>query len=821
MVECVLKIELLSDTCFSRGDGIAGVVDTTVVSDRYGLPEIPAKTVKGLLREVALDVLHAFSESTRTAWFGDKNTDSLIDDLFGKAGEEKSAPLQVKNGRLDNFDTIHAWLRDFNEKIKRDKKDFPLDASPRNVLELLTTDRSQTSRDRDKFGAAKEDTLRRTRFVLKDLTFNMPIKIEGTEYQLQERLRLLALSAAALQRAGLSRNRGPGHVRCSVYLGDVNVTKKAIEDLKKTDLAAPEVLILADESSHSISDAIDTSYDGEPCEITYHVTLHELVLIPQDVGDPNETGGFSHLPGSVILAAMAHWYLQSNNVKNMEAVVDEVFQNFFLRGVLRFLPAYPEFDPQGQKIRTLPIPNSIHHEPIDDIYYDFLPMNDEDEKQNLDDGFKPASPQYCTIDSTGMKLLGNPQMRVCYHHQRSKNRYVGRAQENDGALFTYTALEPDQCFQGKIIGNKNALESFLRAMKWPTNESLTLQLGRSRHAQYGGEAEIRLADPTTPIVPFQSEISIDEDSFFKNMDQNDELFLLFTSPLLMRNEQTGEPGMNWDQLKKTLNPILCEKGSLKVDKIYSRYTRIGGFSSVAGFPLPFYLALDAGTVIRLKPNEEVTLNDRLQAEWNSIGERTAEGFGRFVIGWNLPECTANGKLSHVESKPHDNRDEPPENIKILIRRLLCKHLKEQVLLKAMKDAEKYEPDLEHISLSLLGRLEMMYTKGNVDEKTRKKAPEEIKKHLEKPISEHISFIVENNGNIDWEEINEIQSLTALLPNDYECLKSIMSSDNVKQLSVQEIKREYYTAFFSVLRKQKKISTKTSQTQNDQGNENHG
>lgn len=46
-----IKIKLLSDTTFGRGDGVAGLVDQEVEHDQYGFPFLRGRTLKGLLSE--------------------------------------------------------------------------------------------------------------------------------------------------------------------------------------------------------------------------------------------------------------------------------------------------------------------------------------------------------------------------------------------------------------------------------------------------------------------------------------------------------------------------------------------------------------------------------------------------------------------------------------------------------------------------------------------------------------------------------------------------------------------------------------------------
>ena len=60
MKKLILKFVLLSDACFSRGDGTAGEVDIEVEHDQYGLPYLNGRALKGLLHEEAAELVHLF-----------------------------------------------------------------------------------------------------------------------------------------------------------------------------------------------------------------------------------------------------------------------------------------------------------------------------------------------------------------------------------------------------------------------------------------------------------------------------------------------------------------------------------------------------------------------------------------------------------------------------------------------------------------------------------------------------------------------------------------------------------------------------------------
>lgn len=51
-----IKIELLSDMCVSDGSIYNSSIDIDICHDSYGLPYIPAKRLKGCIRECALEL---------------------------------------------------------------------------------------------------------------------------------------------------------------------------------------------------------------------------------------------------------------------------------------------------------------------------------------------------------------------------------------------------------------------------------------------------------------------------------------------------------------------------------------------------------------------------------------------------------------------------------------------------------------------------------------------------------------------------------------------------------------------------------------------
>ena len=52
-----IKIELLSDLCTASGEAHNSLIDSDVTYDEWGIPYIPAKRLKGCIREAALELV--------------------------------------------------------------------------------------------------------------------------------------------------------------------------------------------------------------------------------------------------------------------------------------------------------------------------------------------------------------------------------------------------------------------------------------------------------------------------------------------------------------------------------------------------------------------------------------------------------------------------------------------------------------------------------------------------------------------------------------------------------------------------------------------
>ena len=200
-----LKMLLISDTTFGRGDGVAGLIDQEVEHDPNGFPYLRGRTLKGLLSEECDNLISVLSDPPPSRWI------EAAEHLFGIPGStlETISKMHVGDACLPPDLRREVGLQLDQERDKKEKK-----LTESDVLASLTTIRRQTSIDPED-GAPVEHSLRASRAIIRDLTFTAQLLFE--EKPTADMLALLAVSTLALRRVGSVRNRGRGHVQCKLY----------------------------------------------------------------------------------------------------------------------------------------------------------------------------------------------------------------------------------------------------------------------------------------------------------------------------------------------------------------------------------------------------------------------------------------------------------------------------------------------------------------------------------------------------------------------------------------------------------------------------
>ena len=214
-----LKFTTKSDSTFGRGDGLASLIDAEVQHDRFGLPFLGGRSLKGLLEEECASILFALKEQKKDQTFYDAFYGAARH-LFGIPGSHDSdrAILHISDARLP---------ADFREAIAVGVKRGELKTE--QVLNALTAIRRQTAMNES--GAPKKGSLRVMRVILRDTPFEAELSFTRSPSDMD--LALLAACVKAFRRAGTGRNRGRGELtaRLSDENGD-DVTEQHFENFK-------------------------------------------------------------------------------------------------------------------------------------------------------------------------------------------------------------------------------------------------------------------------------------------------------------------------------------------------------------------------------------------------------------------------------------------------------------------------------------------------------------------------------------------------------------------------------------------------------------
>ncbi|MCD1276656.1 RAMP superfamily CRISPR-associated protein [Streptococcus sinensis] len=186
-----LTIELKSDMCCGTGTGDGVQFDTVSAYNDYGLPYIPAKRLKGLLREQAEFLIAC-----------DPKNKGFVEILFGKG--EQAGALIVNNAEVKDVSNL-------KEDLDKLFKSQPSLYNPSAVAEYYTVARHATQM---KNGVAKPKSLRTIGAVPSGTIFEATLYLDDSSSS--EKVEFLRKCAKLLRHIGLNRTRGYGEAVCTL-----------------------------------------------------------------------------------------------------------------------------------------------------------------------------------------------------------------------------------------------------------------------------------------------------------------------------------------------------------------------------------------------------------------------------------------------------------------------------------------------------------------------------------------------------------------------------------------------------------------------------
>ncbi len=430
-----LKIELKSDLCTGSGYSYAGVINSDASYDDYGLPLIPARRLKGCMREAA-EIICPMEK----------------DAIFGKRGDDGTKGIILDNAYIDHYRNIVKELKTIHES----KMDAAKYLSAQDILEIYTSIRAQTEICKEN-GAAKDNTLRFVRVVGQydplgygeALCFYADMEYDSNQEDALERI------LKATRNIGLNRNRGLGSVHCSL-IDKIDIDEWSFDNkkLEKT---------------------------GRAC-ITYILHNTSPLLMSSDHTDVSDP----YISGKSILGRLAGEYLRDHE-KTAES---EEFRQLFLDGSTVFTNATLTFPPvcSDKERKKTSLWMSFYPAPF---YLNEMKKSKKlvnlliDRPAELLDAYNPEGGnqprklkgKYVSQVSANKYCVAEAEREIIFHNRLHKNRTEERI--TDG-LYLLEVLKEGQYFKGHIYTDWRyvpMLEGLLNHERF--------SFGKSKTAQYG------------------------------------------------------------------------------------------------------------------------------------------------------------------------------------------------------------------------------------------------------------------------------------------------------------------------------------------------
>lgn len=417
----MLKIELLSDMCVSDGGVYNSALDMEVCHDKYGFPYIPAKRLKGCLRESALELM-------------DWGLNIKIDEIFGKKDHsngddnDNRAALRLESAYVENY----YELKSFVEENK-----YARILHPQNILSNYSYIRTQTSIDYDT-GVADAGALRTMRVVKKGLVF-------FAEMFLDERYKdIFDKCCTNMNHIGISRTRGLGEVKLTLE------PPRQIDDNASNKKTKGE----SNETTKCILRA-----EGDNC-FEYAITLNEPVICKSVNGGESNT--LDYIDGSKILGLLA-------------GKLKEKFIDFMNKNELFCSNAYIDIDGK----RGTEVSGSIFSIKNEENKFVDKSIHKEPKEKQLN-SMKHC---YVSFDKKGRLIKKKVNTEEHYHHSRPEDKSIGRANDKlDGSkMYQISSICSGQTFRGYITGSEEQIKTIAEMF----NKGDELYIGYSRSAEYG------------------------------------------------------------------------------------------------------------------------------------------------------------------------------------------------------------------------------------------------------------------------------------------------------------------------------------------------
>lgn len=640
----LLTITLCSDLCAGSGYAYAGVIDSDICYDDFGLPYIPAKRLKGCMRESAQSILYDFISQED------------VEKLFGAAGEKSCGLLAINNARITNYDKIVEELK----ALKKNGSEVVAYSSQQEILNQFTQIKAQTSIDEN--GVADDNTLRYTRVVKqyspitnKPLVFETEITLMQATTDLEEILKKIAL---ATRNIGMHRNRGMGSVTCKLVFDkeiEENTIKSSAIENKKTQEESQWVVL------------------------SYQLKNSQPLMLGSNDDQASETC----IRGQRVLGVLAGTYLASKET----SAQDQTFVDLFLAGQAIFTNLVPYKN--GQAYYPAPLFLNQLKKTKKIVNTQFSYTGDANEEYDPSNGNQPKKlkGKYVFFDDKNRADIAEVEQTMIYHH----SHYKKNADGVEGILYTQSAVQENQCYTGQVY----VKEQYASVVK-DLLEKSEFCFGRSRSAQYG-----------KCVLLNKIENKNIEKVFFNGKKGQTVMVTLLSDGIFQSTKGTGY-SIYYDDLQKAVAEELgIEADQTEQEKFHSmiQTKELNGYQTMWNLHKQTVPAVAAGSVFVYRLQSDIKITKRFIGEKNLEGYGQICIFDLNTMQYRVENSTDDNK-KNTEKKTNEQMQIviKEEAVKKLVINNLVESIKEKLKLKAAKEATK---EKLRLSATTIGKATLM------------------------------------------------------------------------------------------------------------------
>ena len=560
-------------------------------------------------------------------------------------------------------------------------------------------------------------------------------------------------------------------------------------------------------------------------KLYYKLKLLSPIILSKNQGDMNSVPTSDEFSGTAIIGALASKYFQTKKTNDINE-----FNLWFLSGTLKFHHAKilknrnvfvnKPFSVLGKKNPKREKGKIIERDLIDSL------LISKEEEYKYKSGLLSLQ--------QGVYTESNIDKTFNFHHARDPE--TGYSKE--GKIFNYESLDAGQEFAGYISGSSKDLNDF---KNW-FGEKQILYFGRSRNSQYG---KVEFALYTKPIY---TEYKISKQDLFEertssienDYDKQDYYFLrdklsitLITDTILLN--EFGFSSVTQSIFESYIqssidNNIKIEKSFLKSDETrgYNAKWKLRR-SSESCFQAGSCFLLD---ISKCEDKQAIILKIQNLLE-KGIGERTHEGYGEALLNLQVYETIS---LYEEDETTPEKPKVLNEEVKEIIKQVYTNQFISLSQKKAMDDIETIKNQnlqrLKGTSTSIVSRLEGLINEENgtlalfkdnseVLKNTAKKKLERIRFNNQRLYDYFLLFKDESNSPVsiqDFLKKNDNQKLQKLRDSEFKEFsqngKTFLQEEKFEKELNRQIRNSYLKHFFSSLRKQIKLSNKSSGERNE-------